>query len=190
MDHAWAGASDAAAPVRLGLDTEYTFCANNPFDGDARALERGTEAFQRGSLTEACLALEAVVKAAPGAQSATSCLLHALVGLAAALLMGCAVRFLSPPCCLTAECFLAARCQSCAAHWLPGGPFCAASLSHGAANAAHAHVRVQATRARGACSAPRTRRTTTTGRRSRRWRARSPRIRMTRTCCSRSACPT
>ena len=66
MDGAWAAVADAAAPPRLGLDTEYVFQENNRFDGDPNAMSAGLAAFQRGSLTEATLALEAVVKADPG----------------------------------------------------------------------------------------------------------------------------
>jgi hypothetical protein len=65
FDDAWAEVGLANAPQRLGLATEYVFQENNKYDGSADAMEVAREAFQHGSLSEACLALEAVVKAEP-----------------------------------------------------------------------------------------------------------------------------
>lgn len=67
MDLAWADIGLASAPERLGLETEYVFQEGNRFEGDPNAMQAATRAFQHGSLSEACLALEAVVKANPGA---------------------------------------------------------------------------------------------------------------------------
>lgn len=70
FDDAWAQvgqqAAPAARPAAAGLATEYVFAADNPYDGQQDALERARTAFAAGSLIEACLALEAVVKADPG----------------------------------------------------------------------------------------------------------------------------
>lgn len=68
LDEAWASASGAAAQPELGLAAEYAFREGNPYDGDAAAMQKALEAFHRGSLTDACLALEAVVKAEPSAR--------------------------------------------------------------------------------------------------------------------------
>ncbi|GAX85689.1 hypothetical protein CEUSTIGMA_g13104.t1 [Chlamydomonas eustigma] len=44
---------------------EYVFSDNNPFLGDPDALAKGKDLFRRGVLTEAALALEAVVRSTP-----------------------------------------------------------------------------------------------------------------------------
>lgn len=66
LDAAWQAASGPDAGSSLGLATEYVFAAENRFDGDPAAMEAAVEAFRTGSLGDACLALEAVVKASPG----------------------------------------------------------------------------------------------------------------------------
>jgi hypothetical protein len=66
FDDAWAEVGLTKAPQHLGLATEYIFQSNNKYDGRLDAMEVAQEAFLGGSLAEACLALEAVVKAEPG----------------------------------------------------------------------------------------------------------------------------
>jgi hypothetical protein len=75
FDHAWAdfGEQHGAASATKSSRPAYQFQGNNRFDGNPDALSIAQKAFQEGSLQDACLALEAVVKANPGAISQDVC---------------------------------------------------------------------------------------------------------------------
>lgn len=68
FDNAWAefGGANGAAQ-RPATRAEYVFAEANPYDGNPDALAIAQRAFKGGSLADACLALEAVVKSNPGA---------------------------------------------------------------------------------------------------------------------------
>lgn len=68
FDNAWAEFGGAAgASQRPATRAEYAFAEANPYDGNPDALTIAQRAFKSGSLDDACLALEAVVKSNPGA---------------------------------------------------------------------------------------------------------------------------
>lgn len=68
FDHAWAdfGQQHSASTAANSSNHPYQFHPNNPYDGNPDALALAQQAFKEGSLQDACLALEAVVKANPG----------------------------------------------------------------------------------------------------------------------------
>ena len=68
FDHAWAdfGQQHGSSTAAGSQNRPYRFQLNNPFDGNPDALSFAQRAFKEGSLQDACLALEAVVKANPG----------------------------------------------------------------------------------------------------------------------------
>lgn len=68
FDHAWAdfGQQHGAPTTANSQSRPYQFQLNNPFDGNPDALSFAQRAFKEGSLQDACLALEAVLKANPG----------------------------------------------------------------------------------------------------------------------------
>jgi hypothetical protein len=69
FDHAWADYGKTHTQILQQDDRQYTFAADNPFDSSPDAMGAAQEAFQKGSLTDACLALEAVVKRQPSTPS-------------------------------------------------------------------------------------------------------------------------
>ena len=68
FDHAWAafGQQHSTSTVANSSNHPYQFHPSNPYDGNPDALALAQQAFKEGSLQDACLALEAVVKASPG----------------------------------------------------------------------------------------------------------------------------
>eukprot|EP00892_Ulva_mutabilis_P005938 jgi/Ulvmu1/3716/UM170_0022.1 len=68
FDNAWAdfGRGAAGGAQVSATRAEYLFAESNPFEGNPDALALAQRAFKDGSLADACLALEAVVKANPG----------------------------------------------------------------------------------------------------------------------------
>lgn len=71
FDHAWAdfGQQHSGSTTSNSANHPYQFQTNNPYDGNPDALSHAQRAFKEGSLQNACLALEAVVKANPGTAS-------------------------------------------------------------------------------------------------------------------------
>lgn len=69
FDNAWAefGREGPGGAEQHPARAEYVFAERNPFDGNPEALAMAQRAFQDGSLSDARLALEAVVKSNPGA---------------------------------------------------------------------------------------------------------------------------
>ena len=71
FDHAWAdfGQQHSSSTAASSSNHPYQFHPNNPYDGNSDALAIAQQAFKEGSLQDACLALEAVVKASPGTET-------------------------------------------------------------------------------------------------------------------------
>jgi hypothetical protein len=71
FDSAWAdfGQQHSASKAASSSNHPYHFHPNNPYDGNPDAITIAQQAFKGGSLQDACLALEAAVKANPGVHS-------------------------------------------------------------------------------------------------------------------------
>ena len=65
-DDAWRSASQQSAHAQPTTTEAYRMHENNPYDGNVAAMQIARELFAQGSLSEAVLALEAVVKLEEG----------------------------------------------------------------------------------------------------------------------------